>query len=525
MTAVLAIGTLVTGAAFTVVRQGEDRYAAQLMDRYAADLAAAVSDRASDYSATVRYLAAAVGAQSELRSEDYARITAGLDPAELPGVASASFVVPVATPRIAAVQATWRSRGAAGLTLRASPSRSQHAFVIYERPLDGLATIPGTDVMQSPAVEQTLDRAWIGHKLMVSSAYHLIRDQTLPDRQRQASIAFAEPIYTPQGPALPDRFVGWVVMPVRGQDFLAETLRQRGQGAVQATVAETTGDRTIITSTRSGRRLADDSLARHRTLFVGQRRWELTLWPTTSLRAATDRGTSLFTLGAGAALTLVLGVMTGVLAGSRGRALQQVEHATAALRRDIDRRERVEGQLRESEQQLRHLAFHDPLTGLANRALFYDRLTQALAARALIDRPIAVLFIDLDGFKQVNDQLGHQAGDHVLRAVAERLRVGLRNSDTVARLGGDEFAVILDDLTDTEARRAAERIIIVIQEPVEVDGMGAQVSASIGIALGHPDVTADHLVREADAAMYFAKLSGKNQYAEADPSPEPTSSI
>ena len=164
------------------------------------------------------------------------------------------------------------------------------------------------------------------------------------------------------------------------------------------------------------------------------------------------------------------------------------------------------------EDQLRHQAFHDALTGLSNRALFIDRVEHALARIRQADSPTpAVAFIDLDDFKMVNDSLGHGAGDEVLRAVADRLRGCLRSGDTPARLGGDEFAVLLEDAPDTGAVvEVAERILDALHEPVVVDGREVYARASIGIATRRgPTTTPDELLRNADLAMYTAKANGK----------------
>jgi diguanylate cyclase (GGDEF)-like protein/PAS domain S-box-containing protein len=167
------------------------------------------------------------------------------------------------------------------------------------------------------------------------------------------------------------------------------------------------------------------------------------------------------------------------------------------------------------ERQLTHQAFHDSLTGLANRALFVDRLSHALARRNLAVCPVAVVMLDLDDFKTINDSLGHAAGDKLLVAVAERLRGLLRPTDTTARLGGDEFAILLDDLASEEgALQAVERAVVALRQPIEIDGKIVFTPASIGIAFsGGRSVTADELLRNADVAMYVAKSAGKGDYA------------
>ena len=166
-----------------------------------------------------------------------------------------------------------------------------------------------------------------------------------------------------------------------------------------------------------------------------------------------------------------------------------------------------------AETALAHQALHDPLTGLPNRLLFVDRLTQALARSARSRRSVAVLFVDLDRFKVVNDSLGHAAGDRALMCLAERLTSALRPGDTVARFGGDEFTVLCDELdNDDEAGTMAERIASVVATPIDLNGAEMVLSASIGIALGDggPSAPAETLIRNADAAMYRAKERGRS---------------
>jgi diguanylate cyclase (GGDEF)-like protein len=167
----------------------------------------------------------------------------------------------------------------------------------------------------------------------------------------------------------------------------------------------------------------------------------------------------------------------------------------------------------------RRLALHDALTGLPNRALFQDRVQQALARGRRHGTRCAVLFLDLDDFKTVNDSLGHAAGDTVLRTVAERLDDAARASDSAARLGGDEFALLLDGIGDEiEAVQVAERLMAAVSRPLVVDGHELSATPSVGIAFGTDHVTfADELLRDADAAMYLAKDQGKGRYAIFEP--------
>jgi diguanylate cyclase (GGDEF)-like protein len=172
-------------------------------------------------------------------------------------------------------------------------------------------------------------------------------------------------------------------------------------------------------------------------------------------------------------------------------------------------------------ERLINAALTDPLTGLPNRRLFADRVEHALARRIRSRGRTAVLFLDLDRFKLVNDGLGHAAGDAVLKAVGDRLSGGLRASDTVARLGGDEFGILLEDVTSVgEATSTAKRVLTSLSQPLDLDGREVSVRASIGLALDQvgDDVTADELLRDADTAMYRAKANGRGGLAVFEPS-------
>lgn len=197
-----------------------------------------------------------------------------------------------------------------------------------------------------------------------------------------------------------------------------------------------------------------------------------------------------------------------------------------ALSEEITEREKLEHKLLKSkieladakaelsdtqaqEKQARHLALHDELTGLPHRTLFNDRLSNALAQAERHARSLAVMFIDLDNFKSINDSRGHDAGDQVLKMVSERLQASVRGEDTVARQGGDEFLyLMLETKDEVDVENAARKIIENIARPCEFDGQDVTVRPSIGIALYPQDGrTASELLKNADGAMYKAKQS------------------
>jgi diguanylate cyclase (GGDEF)-like protein len=185
------------------------------------------------------------------------------------------------------------------------------------------------------------------------------------------------------------------------------------------------------------------------------------------------------------------------------------------LRREVRRRQDLEAELQ-------HQAFYDTLTGLPNRALFLDRLGHALARTRRVDEGLAVLFLDLDDFKLVNDSLGHAAGDELLRGVAQRLSTSLRPGDTAARFGGDEFTVLLEQVADaTEAAAIAERLRVAIAVPLSVAGRSLVAGVSVGLAgsfVGEDAATASALLQAADLALYQAKAAGKGQLVVFDDS-------
>ncbi|MDP2253625.1 MAG: diguanylate cyclase, partial [Thiobacillus sp.] len=186
---------------------------------------------------------------------------------------------------------------------------------------------------------------------------------------------------------------------------------------------------------------------------------------------------------------------------------RRVQERTAALEGEIAERRHVE-------KRLAHLAHHDPLTGLPNRLMFKEHLSQCLSRAARQQSRLAVLFIDLDRFKDVNDTLGHSVGDELLVAVTRRVKTCVRTSDILARQGGDEFICILEDIANQDAvEQVADKLLALFRQPFTVGGNELCLSGSIGICIAPDDGNeVDILVRNADAAMYRAKAQGRNRY-------------
>lgn len=179
---------------------------------------------------------------------------------------------------------------------------------------------------------------------------------------------------------------------------------------------------------------------------------------------------------------------------------------------DISERKLAENALREQQSRLNYMAFHDALTSLPNRSLFYDRIYHGLARARRSESRVALMLLDIDRFKIINDSLGHDAGDVLLKAIAMRLNEGVRDMDTVARLGGDEFVVVLEGIHDTEdVIFVANKLLSTLSRPLEISGHTITTTVSIGVSIFPEDgADTDELLKNADIAMYKAKEAGKN---------------
>lgn len=216
-------------------------------------------------------------------------------------------------------------------------------------------------------------------------------------------------------------------------------------------------------------------------------------------------------------LGVPLATPTGVIGAL---VVQSYDSATRYTLRDVQLLQFVSTQVAAAIERTRNrnwlafLASHDPLTGLPNRSNFHDQLQRALHATGSEHHPIALIYLDLDGFKGVNDRHGHEMGDRLLQAVAERIRSGVRHSDTIARLGGDEFVVMLNGTSRTaDAVNVSESLRTSLSQPFQLDAHAIRISASIGIALHHDeDSCDDSVLQQADKAMYAAKRAGGNRF-------------
>jgi len=179
---------------------------------------------------------------------------------------------------------------------------------------------------------------------------------------------------------------------------------------------------------------------------------------------------------------------------------------------DISERKLAENALREQQSRLNYMAFHDSLTGLPNRSLFYDRIYHGLARARRSNSKVALMLLDIDRFKNINDSLGHDAGDLMLKAISTRLSEGVRDMDTVARLGGDEFVIVLEGVHDIEdVMFVANKLLVTLARPIEISGHEISSTVSIGVSIFPEDgLDTDELLKHADIAMYKAKEAGKN---------------
>jgi diguanylate cyclase (GGDEF)-like protein len=322
----------------------------------------------------------------------------------------------------------------------------------------------------------------------------------LPETRSRSLVAIAAAVYT-RGASVttPDArrtaLRGFIATTFDSTSTLGSLLTDRGSLTLALYHRNIDGPLQLIGSAGAYPHGRSPGYASTRDLGEG---WVLETTGTANAFASPDlRG--LVALALGLLVTILAFLLHRVLSGSRQRAWSLVAERTG---------------------ELEYLALHDALTDLPNRILVIDRAEQLLARARRNDVPVTALFVDIDGFKQINDRYGHQAGDEILRHVGARLNAVLRDSDTVGRLGGDEFVMLVDQLgLDAAPELVAERILDVLRQPIELTRGGSAVSltASIGIATGRP-ASAEALMQDADLALYRAKAVGKGGYVKFESS-------
>ncbi|MFI7600590.1 putative bifunctional diguanylate cyclase/phosphodiesterase [Actinoplanes sp. NPDC049681] len=509
---VALIGAAASWGAARDARAAEQRYAAQLMDRYTSDLTRAINTEIQRYGDTLTDVAIALGAQTDLTADDFNWITSKVSNRRLPGATALGFVVSARDTGVKTLESFWRGQGAHHLRLQPVGSGMEHSFMVFTRSFDGSPVTAGWDLNSAPEVDKTLDEARIIGGMAVSRAYIFPADRSLPAAEQQQSVTLAVPVYLLGG-----TFRGWLTLGVHGGDLLNETLRTQSHGAVSAELIDPNGGGDgVIARSAAGQAQPSRTLNRVSYIGAGLRTWTLRVHPTSRLLQESDRGIVSSTWAVALTITLLLTALVGLLAGARNRAMSKVDAATAALRLDIERRQEVETKLRQRENELRQMALHDPLTGLANRAGLDAQLARTVGRR----EDVALLLIDLDDFKLVNDAYGHAAGDTMLTEFAHILRSSVRTEDLAARIGGDEFVVLLTDMPDDDgAVNAAQRILAsAAASPVRLGEDLVPVRASVGVATTRVGDTPKELLRRADIAMYQAKHLGTHGAQLHDPS-------
>lgn len=507
---VLVVGTAATLAATTVVHGVERERLTTLRERRTEQIGATVERELSRYADLALVSRGLYEGSEQVSPPELDRFVDNVDlAARYPGASTIAFVVPTDDAGMAEVERLTAGAGTADLDQVAVPEGT-HFVIAAARRADRTAPELGRDLAVAPEPERAMRWARDRGTPVLSETYVLLRDRSLPVAQQQRSAALVAPVYRGGGtPASLDerrqRLRGWVYVSFRGSEFLRDILGQ-GDEALDVELldgpsyADHPDAEAVVARlpARMGAAAGPALPAEVAPIKVAGRGWIVRVTPHAA-QATTDSSVAAdVTLGGGLALSALLAGTVAALAASRGRALRHVDQATTSLRQ-------ANIALAARGDELAHAALHDPLTGLPNRALLMDRLQQTVAHCRRSGRPGAVLFVDLDGFKLVNDTLGHHVGDAVLVAVAERLRGELRPVDTVARLGGDEFVIVCADAPAAEAARILDRLERALLLPLATSEGAVSIGASIGLRPVTADADAEEILQGADAAMYDVK--------------------
>ncbi|WP_019141012.1 CHASE domain-containing protein [Noviherbaspirillum massiliense] len=470
---------------------------------FRADFAARVRDASQRIEARMKtyeqVLRGAVGlyAASGFVSRDVFREYIGtLDLEEnYPGIQGIGFalVVPEANKR-AHVSAV-RSQGFPEYDIQPGGNRPTYTSIVYLEPFAGTNLRAfGYDMYSEPVRRAAMEAARDTGDAAASGKVTLIQEL---DQDVQAGFLLYLPVYRNGAPqaTVDDRrssLTGWVYAAFRMKDLMSGVAGPQ-ESNIELTIYD---GRRLDPEARmysSAPGFAAESPASRFTTYniirIAGRDWTIATRPTPLMLDHIDREKPLLVLKSGIGISILLALLAWLFLDDRAQAIRVARQAL-------------------------ELALYDPLTGLPNRKLVTERLQQALSAARRRKQQVALMFVDLDKFKPVNDNFGHAIGDQLLQEVAKRLRACVRDSDTVSRLGGDEFVVLLAEVEGSEGAAAvADKILKALEEEFVVAGHRLQISSSIGIAI-YPDQAGDGqgLLKKADAAMYHAKRSGRNNF-------------
>jgi diguanylate cyclase (GGDEF)-like protein len=430
--------------------------------------------------------------------------------ANFSGLQIIGIVQRIAATEKAAHVTAMRQRGLADYSIHPQSQDQTHAVIIQREPSPNRnSALYGLDIWPDPVRRFAMEKARDSGMAAITSKVQLAIDTA---GQAPPSFIMYLPVFAP-GQARDTvaqrraNLIGWVYAAFHMSDFMASLYGKQAPGLALAIYDDVnpSPDALLYRTPDEAQRHPTGSaapLSAKEYMVVAGHSWTLLLNTQSEFEDRFDRSAATVIAAAGTSLSLSLALLVWFMVTGRERALRLAAEMT---------------------DELRHMAQHDSLTHLPNRALFSDRLNQELARARRNDGRCALMFLDLDDFKQVNDNFGHAVGDHLLREFARRLQACVRAADTVGRLGGDEFVVLMPELKESNAALAlAEKIRTALHDTFLVDGHSLLVSCSLGIAIYPEDGTDEiSLTKNADRAMYRAKESGGDRVRVNDPSSSP----
>lgn len=390
-----------------------------------------------------------------------------------------------------------RSAGFPDYTIEPDELRDAYAPVIQREPYGGPAAL-GNDVWSDPVRRVAMERARDSGMAAISGKVKLKVDA---NGISPPGFIMYLPIYAPGLPhdnlqQRRDHLIGWVYASFHMNEFMASLYGRQSPGLTVAMYDDTdVNEASLLYQSDSGAAHAESiragAINSNEYMVVAGHNWTLSLHTQEAFGARYGRSLATEIALVGVTLSVVLALLAWLLIHGRERALRMAASMT---------------------EELRHMAQHDPLTGLPNRALFSDRLNQELARAKRQSGRFAMVFIDLDHFKPINDNFGHGVGDQILKGFAKRLQHCVRAADTVGRIGGDEFVVLLAQLSEADSiHDLAEKLRLTLKTPFVVNARELILSCSIGVAVYPKDGTdAIALTKSADEAMYRAKEEGRD---------------